>query len=204
MCRMLVLAAALACAVPAAAAAQGLNKSVQGFGGLTFDTSAIGRTSTAPSVGGVVTARLTPNIQIVGEGGRMSDIKAPLLDLLDFAPVTVRVSAWYAQGGVRFIPFPALIVRPYTEATAGIAHLQTGLSGFSGPTAGIVESALGFTDRTDPLLGLGGGVELGRGPLVVDAGYRYKRIVASGLASALNAGDAYQVNEARIGVGIRF
>jgi hypothetical protein len=38
----------------------------------------------------------------------------------------------------------------------------------------------------------------------VDVGYRYKKITPSAVASALNAGHAYQVNEVRFGVGIRF
>jgi opacity protein-like surface antigen len=54
------------------------------------------------------------------------------------------------------------------------------------------------------VLGLGGGVVIGAGPVALDVGYRYKRINAGGIPAALNAGNAYQVNEARIGVGVRF
>ncbi len=202
--RMLFLAAVLVCGWTGVAGAQSLNRSVQGFGGVTFGSSELGRTSRASSVGGVVAAGLTPNIQIIGEGGRLSDIKPPLLNLLDFTSVNLRVSAWYAEGGVRFIASPHLSVRPYTEATAGMARLRTGVSGLSGRTDVIVATALEFFNRTEPMLGVGGGVVFGAGPISVDAGYRYKRIVASGLASAVNAEDAYQVNEARVGVGIRF
>jgi hypothetical protein len=204
--KTVILSAMLAvCTMPAAARAQSGNTSVQGFGGLTFGTSSvIGGSSVASSFGGAVAAGLTPNIQIVGEVGRLSDIKPPLLDLLDFTPLDLRVSAWYGEGGVRFIASPHSAVRPYAEATAGFARLSTGLSGFGGRTDAVIDTGLAFLNRTEPLLGAGGGVLLQGGPLALDVGYRYKKILATGVASALNAGNAYQVNEARIGVGIRF
>jgi opacity protein-like surface antigen len=136
--------------------------------------------------------------------GRLSDIKPPLLDLLDFTPVDLRVSAWYGEAGVRFIASPHSVVRPYAEATAGMARLSTTLSGFGGRTDAAIAAGLAFLNRTDPLLGLGGGVVLQGGPLALDVGYRYKKIMATGLASALNARNAYQVNEVRIGLGVRF
>jgi len=205
--KTVILSAMLAvCTVPVAARAQSGNTSVQGFGGLTFGTSSsvIGGSSVASSFGGAIAAGLTPNIQIVGEVGRLSDIKPPLLDLLDFTPVDLRVSAWYGQGGVRFIASPHSAVRPYAEATAGFARLSTGLSGFGGRTDAVIDTGLAFLNRTEPMLGAGGGVLLQGGPLALDVGYRYKKILATGVASALNAGNAYQVNEARIGFGIRF
>ena len=203
--RVLLISAILLCAAPTIAGAQSANTSVQGFGGLTFGTSsALGHTSTASVVGGVVAAGLTPNIQIVGEAGRLSDIKPPLFDLLDFTPINLRVSAWYGQGGVRFIASPHSAVRPYAEATAGFARLNTGLSGFGGWIDAVIDAGLGFLNRTEPLLGVGGGVLLERGPLSLDVGYRYKKIMATGATSALNAGNGYQVNEARIGFGVRF
>jgi hypothetical protein len=203
MCRALLLSL-LVSGLPLTAAAQSLNTSVQGYGGLTFGGSDFGRTSIASSFGGAVAVGLTPNIQIIGAGGRMSDIKPPVFELLAFTPVDLRVSAWHAEGGVRFIASPHLSVRPYTEATAGVAHLQTGVSGFSGRSDAIIDTALEFLNRTEPMLGLGAGIVFGAGPLAVDVGYRYKRILATDVASALNGGDAYQVNEARIALGVRF
>jgi hypothetical protein len=203
--RVLILSASLLFALPAAARAQDANASVQGFGGLTFGTSsALGRASTAPTLGGIVAAGLTPNIQIVGEVGRLSDIKPPLFDLLDLTPVNLRVSAWYGQAGVRFIASPRSAARPYVEATAGMARLSTALSGFGGSTDLLIDAGLSFLNRTEPLLGVGGGVVLEGGPLALDVGYRYKQILASGVASALNTGNAYRVHEARIGFGVRF
>lgn len=193
------------CTVPATARAQSSNTSIQGFGGLTFGTSSVlGSASTASTFGGAIAAGLTPNIQLIGEVGRMSDIKPPLFTLLDFTPVDMRLSAWYGEGGVRFIASPHSAVRPYGEATAGMARLRTGLSGFGSRADAVIDTGLAFLNRTEPMLGAGGGVVFQGGPLAVDVGYRYKKIMASGVASALNGGSPYQVNEVRIGLGIRF
>ena len=190
--------------LPTAAAAQSGNSSVQAFGGLTFGSSDFVGSSTASNVGGAVHVGLTPNIQMVGEGGRMSDVSPGLYDLLDLTSVGMDISAWYAQGGVRIIGSPGSVVRPYGEATAGVARLRTHLTGVSGPTETIVDTAFGFLNRTEPMFGLGAGIVFGAGPVAVDLGYRYKHIRTSGLPSVLNAGDAFRVNEVRVGVGVRF
>jgi hypothetical protein len=204
--RKVFLATALAvCTLPGTARAQSAHTSVQGFGGFTFGTSSvIGSRVVSPTFGGAVTVDLTPNLQVIGEAGRMSDIKAPILDLLDFTPVDLRVSAWYGQGGVRFITSPHSAVRPYAEATAGFARLGTGLSAIGGRTGEVIDTGLEFLNRTEPMLGVGGGVFLQGGPLALDLGYRYRKIMAGGIASALNEGNDFQVNEVRIGVGVRF
>lgn len=204
--RQLLMASAtlIVLAVPSVARAQNGNTSVQGFGGLTFGTSSVLGTSTASTFGGSIAAGLTPNIQIVGEVGRLSDIKPPLLDLLDFTPFDLRVSAWYGEAGVRFIASPHSNVRPYAEATAGMARLNTGLSGFGGRTDAVLDAGLGFLNRTEPLLGVGGGVVVQGGPIALDIGYRYKKIMATGVASAINLRNDYQVNQVRIGLGFRF
>ena len=204
--KALILATAVLSALPSVAGAQSFRTTAQAFGGLTFDTSSstLGGMSTAPSLGGVVTGALTPNVHIVGEVGRLSDIKPSLYDLLEFTPVELRVSAWYGEGGVRFIASPRSAVRPYAEATAGMARLSTGLSGFGGRTDVLIDLGLQYLNRTEPLLGAGAGVLLEHGPLSLDVGYRYKKILAEGVASTINAGNPYQINEARIGIGFRF
>jgi opacity protein-like surface antigen len=201
--RLFVLVVAV-CAMPAIASAQSGASEVQGFGGMTFGTSTFGNT-TAPTFGGRVGIGLTPNLQAIAEGGRMSDIKPPLYDLLGFTPIGLRVSAWYGEAGVRFITSPRSVVRPYAEATAGFAKLNTDLSGIDGRVYDIVETGLNLFNRTEPLLGAGGGVLVQSGPLSLDLGYRYKKILASNsVASVLNAGNAYSVNQVRIGIGVRF
>jgi opacity protein-like surface antigen len=173
---------------------------VQGFGGFTF-----GDTSAASTFGGNVAFELTDNILIVGEAGRLSDIKPSLLDsILDFTPVDLRLSAWYGEAGVRFSASSSAI-RPYAEATAGFARMHAGLSGINGLPGSVIDSALGFLDRTEPLMGVGGGVIVQGGPLVLDLGYRYKKILAdNSLQSLLNGGDDFDVSQVRVGVGVRF
>ena len=127
-----VVTLTLVCALPVSARAQGPKSEVQGFGGLTVGTSTFG-SAVSSTFGGRVGVGLTPNIQVIGEAGRLADIKSPLFDLLDFTDIGVRVSAFYGEGGVRFIASPHSAVRPYGEATAGFARLNAGISGLGGP-----------------------------------------------------------------------
>lgn len=195
-----VLALVFACALPAAADAQTRNSMAEGFGGLTFGTTASDST-----FGGTVAVGLTDHLQIIGEAGHIRDVKPSLLDsVLDLTPLNVRVSAFYGEGGVRVIASPYSAVRPYAEATAGMARLSTNFDGIGriDPVAGAV---LGFFDRTEPLLGVGGGVMLQGGPLLVDFGYRYKKVMAGdSLQSLLNGGRDLESSQVRVGVGVRF
>jgi hypothetical protein len=204
--RLIVFAAlAVACAIPSTARAQGGRAEVQGFGGLTVGTSTFG-SALSPTFGGRVSADLTPNLQVIGEAGRLADIKSPLFDLLDFTNIGVRVSALYGEGGVRFLTAPPhAAVRPYGEATAGFARLNAGISGLNGRTDAVVDTALNLINSTRPMLGVGGGVVLQGGPITVDLGYRYKKISPGNtVAALLNAGRDYKVNQVRVGIGFRF
>jgi opacity protein-like surface antigen len=200
---VLVALAALG-AWPSEAQAQGYNSEVQGFGGLTVGTSTFG-SAVSPTFGGRVGIGLTPNIQLIGEAGRLADIKSPLFDLLDLTDVGLRVSALYGEGGVRLIASPHSGVRPYGEATAGFTRLNARVSGLGSRTDAIIDTALNLVNSTRPVLGVGAGVVLQGGPLSVDIGYRYKKISPGNtIASALNGGQDYKVNEVRVGIGFRF
>jgi opacity protein-like surface antigen len=204
--RRLTMAAALVagCLLPAAAHAQEPKSEVQGFGGLTIGTSTFG-SAISSTFGGRVGIGLTPNIQVIGEAGRLANIRSPLFDILDFTDIGVNVSAFYGEGGVRFIASPHSAVRPYGEATAGFARLNAGLSGLGGRTDAIIDTALGFLNTTRPMLGVGAGVLLQGGPVSVDIGYRYKQISPGNtLASVFNAGQDFHINQVRVGVGVRF
>lgn len=174
---------------------------VQGFGGFTF-----GDPAPATTFGGSIAIPLTGNLQIIAEGGRLADLKPELLDtLLDFTPVDFSVPAWYGEAGVRFLVDSGSAVTPYGEATAGFARLNPRLNGVNGTTGVLVNTALQFLDRTEPMLGLGGGIVVQGGPIVLDLGYRYKKIMADGtVQSLLNGGDPLDVSQARIGIGVRF
>src|SRR5688572_27775743 len=122
--RHLSMAAAVAVclALPSAAAAQ--HAQFQGFGGLTF-----GDVTHSSTFGGNLAVPLSDHLQIIGEGGRMADVMPPLFGtLVAFTPVDVRVSAWYGEGGLRFIASPGRVVQPYVETTAGFARLRTGFA----------------------------------------------------------------------------
>jgi hypothetical protein len=174
----------------------------QGFGGLTFGT-----TATATTFGGAVAVTLGDHVQVVGEFGRMDDLTSPLLGtVLDLTPADVRLSAWYGEGGIRFTGSRHSAIRPYVEATAGAARLTPALHGV-GDWGPLANTALLFlATSTEPMVGAGAGVMLQSGPLVVDAGYRYKRVLSTnGLASAFTLGsDAIEVNQFRVGIGIGF
>jgi len=201
---VIVFAALVVCAWPAAVRAQSVQSEVQGFGGMTVGTSTFG-SAAAPTFGGRVSVGLTPNLEAIGEGGRLADLQSPLFDLLDFTSVGVHVNAWYGEGGVRFIASPRSAVRPYAEATAGFARLNAGVSGLTGTADAVVNAGLNVLNRTQPMLGAGAGVELHRGPLVLDLGYRFKKISAGNIiTSALNGGQPFKVNQFRVGVGVRF
>ncbi len=184
------------------AGAQTNGSLVEGFGGMTLGTT----TASAPTFGGSIALPLGDHLQIIGEAGRLTDVKSSALDLLtDITPVDVRLSAWYGEGGLRLIGSRQSAVRPYIEATAGIARLNAGVHG-AGRLGAIANAGLAFLGSTEPILGVGGGVIFQGGPLMVDAGYRYKKISSgNALASALTlSGDAIDVNQVRVGVGVRF
>jgi opacity protein-like surface antigen len=197
--RALTMAGALAVALSIPSVAHAQKGQVQGFGGLTF-----GDVTSSSTFGGSLAVPLGSNLQIIGEGGRMTDVVPSLLGtIVNLTPVDLRVSAWYGEGGLRFIA-PGGAVRPYVETTAGFARLTTVFAGAGSTADPIVNTGLRFLDSTEPMLGAGGGVLVQGGPLVVDLGYRYKKILASDSLQGLLTGGDFSVNQVRIGVGVRF
>ena len=204
--KLLMFVLLAVCALPATALAQSGGE-VEGFGGLTIGTSTFG-SAISPSFGGRIAGNLTPNLQAIGEVGRMADIQSPLFDLLhEYAPVGLHVAAFYGEGGVRWLAgSPNAAIRPYGEATAGFAKLNVNVNGVPGGIVEpIVDAAVDLVNTTRPVLGVGGGVQIHGGPVTFDVGYRYKKISAGNtLASVLNAGKDFQINQVRVGVGVRF
>ena len=185
-------------AAPGLAFAQHLQ--VQGFGGVT-----VRGLGTAPTVGGNIAVPLGSHVQVIAEGGLMDDIMSPTLaTLLDFAPVDVRLSAYYGEGGVRILGSSHSVVRPYAEATAGLARLRTGFSGVGSRSEAIINAGLEFLDTTRPMLGVGTGVMIQGGPVVVDLGYRFNKISAGSAVQSALAGGDFNVHQFRFGLGFRF
>jgi hypothetical protein len=192
------------CLTPAAALAQDRTASAIGFGGTSlnsFSTSA-----SKVDFGFNVAKELTPNIQVVGEFGRLGNMLPSLTSsLLELTPYDVSVSAFYGEGGVRLLAAPDSGVSPYVEATAGIARLSPHVSGFGSTPDAILDLGLGFLRSTDPLLGVGGGFMLRGGPVVADVGYRYKQVAGGdSLVSLLGTGQNLRSHQLRFGVGVRF
>jgi hypothetical protein len=195
-----IVAVAILCAAAPALAQP--RSSVQGFGGMRLG----GFASNDASFGAVVTSELTPNIQVVGEGGRIGNILSPTIDLaLGLLPgdLGFRTSAWYGQGGVR-ISTSGSGVRPYLETLAGFARLQTRVSGLDSGTGALANAALSFLDGTSPIATVGGGLTFSGGAVVTDIGYRYRRILSNDWVAALSTSRPLDMNEIRIGVGVRF
>ena len=201
--RTAISVAALTAVLAAASGASAQDKGfVQGFGALRVENQSRADTS----VGGVIAGHLTPNIQLVGEAGRTSNVLPTFADsLLEFSPIGFDVSAWYAEGGLRLTTGNRSGVRPYLTTSAGMARLQPALHGLgSGLVDTISGVALQFLSETDPVASVGGGVTIGGGPVVADLGYRYRRIFSSGWVDALTLGDRLQTSEVRFGLGVRF
>lgn len=197
--RVLTAAGAVVFMLTTASAARAQSGQLQGFGGLTF-----GDVAASSTFGGSIAVPLGDHVQIVGEAGRMTDIMPSLFDtVLDFTPVDVRVSAWYGEAGVRVLGSSRHAVRPYVEGTAGIARLRTGFTG-AGGADGAINAALGLLGSNEPLVGIGGGTMIQGGPLVIDLGYRYKRILPGSSLQSLLTGGETGISQVRLGIGVRF
>jgi len=189
-------------ATAGSASAQQPRSAIQGFGGLQ-----VGSFGTPQATfGAVITGAVTPNVQILGEGGRMSNILPPLTDtLIGFSPFGFSMSAWYMQGGLRFTTAGSSGIRPYGETSFGFARMHASVGDLGNPIANVVaDLGLPFLDRTDPMATAGGGVTFGHGGFVADLGYRYRRIFSSDWVNTLALGDTLHTNEVRVGVGFRF
>ena len=199
-----VAVAVLSLAAPVRTYAQ---TSLDAFGALpTNQLSSFGDSGVPFDFGGRVGFEVLPGVHVTGEFGRLSNVMPDLIATgLGFTGNNLKASAFYGEGGVRLLASPRSAVSPYVEGSAGVAHLQFGVNGLGSATDAIVRAALSFVDTSDPIVGGGGGVLLHGGPLQIDLGYRYKRILAgSTLSSILSAGDRLDVHQLRFGVGVRF
>jgi opacity protein-like surface antigen len=182
------------------ASAQEARASVQGFGGVGMGSF----TTPNTNFGGAITGDLTPNIQLVGEAGRLSNILPSTTQLLfDLSPVEFSASAFYAQGGIRLTSASGAL-RPYAEASGGIARLTPHVTGIDGLPGALTNVGLAFLNRTAPIGTLGAGVTLHAGNFVADAGYRRHQVFSDSWMQALALGGNLSTNEVRFGVGVRF
>jgi hypothetical protein len=182
------------------ASAQEARASLQGFGGVGMGSL----TTPNTNFGGVITGSVTPNIQLIGEAGRLGNILPSTTQMLfDLSPVNFRASAFYAQGGIRLTSGSGAL-RPYGEASGGIARLTPHVSGLDGWPGALTNAGLAFLNRTAPIGTLGAGVTLHAGHFVADAGYRHHRVFSDSWMQALALGGNLSTNEVRFGVGVKF
>ena len=200
-----ILAVVTLAALPGTASAQ---TSLSGFGALPIDhlSSSLGDSSVPVDFGGGVSFEVVRGVQVFGEFGRIGNVMPAFVETgLAFSRIDVTASAFYGEGGVRLLAGSRSAVRPYVEGTAGVAHLRFGAGGLGSTTDALIRAALNLVDTRDPLFGAGGGVLMQAGPLQVDLGYRYKKIVANSvLANIIGVGQDMQSHQVRFGAGVRF
>jgi hypothetical protein len=175
--------------------------SAQGFGGLSLNQTA----EPLPSVGGTLTVALAEHVHLIGEVGRLGNVAPPLASSLLDVP-GVRVSALYGEGGLRALAGSSnSVVRPYVEGTFGVSRLNVTSTQLPGWGNALLGAGTSFLDRTSPMVGVGGGVVLQAGPVVFDAGYRYKQLLdTTTLSTVLGLGQGLRASDVRFGVGFRF
>jgi len=156
--------------------------------------------------GGRVAFTLAPGFEAVGEVGRIGNVLPALADTtLAFSRVDLRASATYGEGGMRAFLGSRSAVRPYVEATGGFAHLNVRAAGFNATVDDLLALGLDLTSRTSPAAGLGGGVTFQSGRLMLDAGYRYKKIFAHDFVTSLfGGGQDLTSHQVVFGAGVRF
>ena len=196
--------AVLSLAIPAQSYAQ---TSLDGFGALPMNqVSSLGDSGVPFDFGGA--SRVRSRAWRAGDGrvrtARQRDARIHR-HRAGVHRLNLKASAFYGEGGVRLLAAPRSAVSPYVEGSAGVAHLRFGVNGLGSATDAIVRAALNIVDTRDPIVGGGGGVLLQGGPLQIDLGYRYKRILAdSTLSSFISDGQKLDSQQIRFGVGLRF
>ena len=186
--------------LPAAAMAQDHQAQMQGFGGFTLRGS-----SPQPLFGASVAVPLTDNIHVLVEGGRFTDILSPTIaTLLDLTPVDVRLAAYYGEAGIRIAGGSRHAVRPYAEGTVGYSHLYATFKGAGSSYDPYINTGLQLLGRNHPILGVGAGVMVQAGPVFLDLGYRHHRILKGNAIEAALSGGDLDVDQLRVGIGVRF
>ena len=212
--RAAVLATAMALFIPHALQAQDHGSVSFVTGHSISQGSAISTLASAVSsglgsnmnFGGRVAFTLAPGFEAVGEVGRMGNILPPLASsIFAFSPVDLQASAVYGEGGMRAFLGGRSAVNPYIEATGGWARENISLNGLGATANDLLALGLSFTNRTAPVAGLGGGVTFHTGRLVLDAGYRYKKIFDRNFVTTLiGGGQALTSHQVVFGAGVRF
>jgi len=195
-----VLAITLSLGVARTTAAQ-TKGTAQGFGGFSVNQAV----NPLPSLGGTLTLALTEHVHVVGEVGRLGSVAPSVVTSLLEVP-GVHVSALYGEGGLRALAGGSnSAVRPYVEGTFGVSRLDVSSTRLNSFGNALIDVGTSFLDRNSPMIGVGGGVLLRAGPVVFDAGYRYKQLLdTNAVGAAFGLGQRLSSSDVRVGVGFRF
>lgn len=195
-----VLAITLSLGVARATEAQ-TKGTAQGFGGFSVNQAVDPR----PSLGGTVTVALAEHVHVIGEVGRLGNVAPSLASSLLEVP-GVHVSALYGEAGLRALAGgSSSVIRPYVEGTVGMSRLDVSSTLLPSWGNALIDAGTSFLDRNSPTVGVGGGVLLQAGPVVFDAGYRYKQLLdTSTLSTIFGLGQNLRSSDVRVGIGFRF
>jgi len=118
----------------------------------------------------------------------------------------VHVSALYGEGGLRALAGGSnSVIRPYVEGTVGMSRLNVSSTLVPSWGNALINAGTSFLDRNSPTVGVGGGVLLQAGPVMFDAGYRYKQLLDTNtLGTVFGLGQNLRSSEVRVGIGFRF
>jgi hypothetical protein len=144
-------------------------------------------------------------VHLIGEVGRLGNVLPQTASSLFDVP-GVRVSALYGEGGIRALAGGSnSVLRPYVEGTVGMSRLDVGSTRVPSWGNALIDAGTSFLDRNSPIVGVGGGVLLQAGPVVFDAGYRYKQLLdTTALSTAFGLGQNLRGSDVRLGIGFRF
>ena len=173
----------------------------QGFGGFSVNQAV----EPLASLGGTVTVALAEHVHLIGEMGRLGNVAPPVASSLLEVP-GVHVSAFYGEGGLRALAGGSnSVIRPYVEGTVGMSRLYVSSTLIPSWGNALINAGTSFLDRNSPTVGVGGGVLLQAGPVVFDAGYRYKQLLDTNtLSTVFGLGQNLRSSDVRVGIGFRF
>jgi opacity protein-like surface antigen len=167
---------------------------VSGLAGFSFGGSS---SFLVGAEGGVY---ITPTIAIYGSFGRMSDTTpGEVKDVFDMigdefgTDVTIKSPTVFGVAGVKvFLPMPA--ARPYAVAGIGAARVSPKIEEDDQDVTDIFEDVAGFElSESGRVIEFGAGVEIPRGKLLIDLGYRF-----------MHLGEDYNTSRIYGAVGVRF
>ena len=187
--------------VASAASAQERRNAVEGFGGLGLGSL----TTPNTNFGGVITGSLTPNIQLLGEVGRLGNVLPSTTQTL-FESEPCRLQCVGVLCGRGRAAHSRLVRSPSVHGglRRDRATESTPLGHRVWRSSVIANAGLRFLNQAAPIASVGGGVTFHAGAFVADIGYRHHQVFSDSWVQAFALGGTLSTNEVRVGMGVRF